>query len=181
MSALISKTSLIALAGVAGTLFVSYCFYFDHKRRSDPDFKKKLRDSMFISHLQDLRISWLILCLLERKSRKKTSNSGGSTNLPDLKDHEAVQQFFLHEVCWCVASFDSLIQHRMYGTGPVGWGTSCSGWHWSWCWALEQCCRCVWSTATATAGVAANITTSSVPSFAGTAAHCWSGMQTVNF
>lgn len=40
----ISKTIGIA-AGVAGTLFLGYCIYFDHKRRKDPSFKKKLRES----------------------------------------------------------------------------------------------------------------------------------------
>ena len=47
MSTFISKLSLPVLAGVAGTLFLSYCIYFDHKRRSEPEFKKKLRDSEF--------------------------------------------------------------------------------------------------------------------------------------
>merc|ERR1712116_114654 len=41
---LMTKTSLSVLAGVAGTLFISYGVYFDRKRRSDPDFKKKLRE-----------------------------------------------------------------------------------------------------------------------------------------
>ena len=48
MSALMTKTSLSVLAGVAGTLFISYCVYFDRKRRSDPDFKKKLRESKLL-------------------------------------------------------------------------------------------------------------------------------------
>lgn len=33
------------LAGVCGTIFLGYCIYFDHKRRSDPQFKQKLRES----------------------------------------------------------------------------------------------------------------------------------------
>ena len=28
--------------GLAGSLFVGYCVYFDSKRRSDPDYKKKI-------------------------------------------------------------------------------------------------------------------------------------------
>lgn len=31
-------------AGVCGALFVAYCVYFDRKRRSDPQFKEKLRE-----------------------------------------------------------------------------------------------------------------------------------------
>lgn len=45
----INKTTLGIAAGVAGTLFLGYCIYFDHKRRSDPDYKKKIRDSKYIS------------------------------------------------------------------------------------------------------------------------------------
>lgn len=40
----ISRTTLGIAAGVAGTIFLGYCIYFDNKRRKDPDFKKKLRD-----------------------------------------------------------------------------------------------------------------------------------------
>ena len=36
----------VAVAGV-GVCFLGYCIYFDRKRRSDPDFKKKLRASKF--------------------------------------------------------------------------------------------------------------------------------------
>ena len=38
------RTSAIA-AGVGAALFVGYCIYFDRKRRSDPNFKRKLRES----------------------------------------------------------------------------------------------------------------------------------------
>lgn len=37
------KSSTIA-AGVCGALFVGYCIYFDRKRRSDPNFKNRLRE-----------------------------------------------------------------------------------------------------------------------------------------
>lgn len=68
-------------AGVCGTLFLGYCIYFDHKRHKDPDFKQKLR---------------------ERRRAKKAANSGGTrrtnTVFPNMRDHEAVQKFFLQEV-----------------------------------------------------------------------------------
>lgn len=38
------RSALGVCAGVAGALFLGYCLYFDHRRRSDPDFKKKLRE-----------------------------------------------------------------------------------------------------------------------------------------
>lgn len=74
----INKTTLSIAAGVAGTLFLGYCIYFDQKRRKDPDFKKKLRE--------------------RRKRQKKHTSSNGRTEMPNLSDHEAVQRFFLQEI-----------------------------------------------------------------------------------
>uniref|UniRef100_A0A7N5ZRA8 Translocase of outer mitochondrial membrane 20 n=1 Tax=Anabas testudineus TaxID=64144 RepID=A0A7N5ZRA8_ANATE len=65
------RTSVI-IAGVCGALFVAYCIYFDRKRRSDPRFKEKLRERKCLSWRGKL--------------------------LPDLKDPEAVQKFFLEEI-----------------------------------------------------------------------------------
>jgi hypothetical protein len=40
------KSNMIAaVAGGIGLAFLGYCVYFDRKRRSDPDFKKKLIES----------------------------------------------------------------------------------------------------------------------------------------
>lgn len=38
-------------AGVGAALFVGYCIYFDRKRRSDPNYKNKLREreSIYLS------------------------------------------------------------------------------------------------------------------------------------
>ncbi|XP_014013400.1 translocase of outer mitochondrial membrane 20 [Salmo salar] len=72
-----AKTSTV-VAGVAGALFIGYCVYFDRKRRSDPNFKRRLQ---------------------ERRSKQKSSQEKtGLTRLPDLKDAEAVQKFFLEEI-----------------------------------------------------------------------------------
>ncbi|XP_076176136.1 translocase of outer membrane 20 [Ptiloglossa arizonensis] len=72
---MISKAAVGIAVGIAG-IFVGYCFYFDQKRRSDPDFKKKLRE--------------------RRKAKKQAQKS--SSKIPDLKDREVVQRFFLQEV-----------------------------------------------------------------------------------
>ncbi|XP_071449508.1 mitochondrial import receptor subunit TOM20 homolog [Hetaerina americana] len=74
--ALATKTALGIAAGVCGTLFLGYCVYFDHKRRSDPNFKRKLKN----------------------KRKQAKLNKGPSTVIPDLKDADAVQAFFLREV-----------------------------------------------------------------------------------
>lgn len=71
------RTSAIA-AGVFGALFVGYCIYFDRKRRRDPGFKTRLRE--------------------RRRQQKAAQTNAGVSKLPDLKDAEAVQKFFLEEI-----------------------------------------------------------------------------------
>ncbi|XP_055704611.1 mitochondrial import receptor subunit TOM20 homolog [Phlebotomus papatasi] len=73
----INKTTLGIAAGVAGTLFLGYCIYFDHKRRSDPDYKKKIRD---------------------RRRKAKKAAAGNRPEIPNLLDKDAVQRFFLQEI-----------------------------------------------------------------------------------
>lgn len=80
MSAMTSKTALGVAAGVCGALFVVYCMYFDRKRRSDPLFKQKLKERR------------------ARAKQQKEQARKGAGKLPDLKDYEAVQKFFIHEV-----------------------------------------------------------------------------------
>lgn len=40
----INKTAIGIAAGLAGTIFIGYCIYFDKKRRNEPDYKKKVRE-----------------------------------------------------------------------------------------------------------------------------------------
>lgn len=69
----IGKSTIVA--GVAGALFLGYCIYFDHKRRSAKDFKKKLHE--------------------KRQEREKRSVKKNKNKMPDLTDHEAVQRYFV--------------------------------------------------------------------------------------
>ncbi|KAI2658129.1 hypothetical protein H4Q32_009612 [Labeo rohita] len=71
------KPSAIA-AGVCGAVFIGYCIYFDRKRRSDPNFKTRLRE--------------------RRMKQRAAQNKSGLAQLPDLKDAAAVQKFFLDEI-----------------------------------------------------------------------------------
>jgi import receptor subunit TOM20 len=66
-------------AGVAGGLFLAYCVYFDRKRRSDPQFRQKLREKRSMA----------------KKQREARFSAG---KVPDLKDYESVQKFFIQEV-----------------------------------------------------------------------------------
>ncbi|KAL1772007.1 mitochondrial import receptor subunit TOM20-like [Sigmodon hispidus] len=74
---MVGRNSAIT-AGVCGALFIGYCIYFDHKRRSDPNFKNRLRE--------------------RRKKQKLDKVRALLSKLPDLKDAEAVQKFFLEEI-----------------------------------------------------------------------------------
>ncbi|XP_034446531.1 mitochondrial import receptor subunit TOM20 homolog B [Hippoglossus hippoglossus] len=71
------RSSALA-AGLCGALFLGYCVYFDRKRRSDPEFRNRLRE--------------------RRRKQKAVKESAGQAKLPDLKDAEAVQKFFLEEI-----------------------------------------------------------------------------------
>lgn len=53
----VSRTTLSIAAGVAGTLFLGYCIYFDKKRRSDPEYKKKIRERKFSNCVLCVQIS----------------------------------------------------------------------------------------------------------------------------
>ena len=70
--------SLGLMAGIGAAAFIGYCFYFDNKRRSAPDFRAKLKE--------------------KRRLAAKRANADKGPKLPDLKDQEAVQRFFLQEV-----------------------------------------------------------------------------------
>ncbi|XP_034106114.1 mitochondrial import receptor subunit TOM20 homolog [Drosophila sulfurigaster albostrigata] len=72
----INKTAIGIAAGLAGTLFIGYCIYFDKKRRNDPDYKKKVRER-------------------RRRNRKTGSAKQG---MPNLNDHEAIERYFLQEI-----------------------------------------------------------------------------------
>lgn len=47
----ITRATLGIAAGIAGTLFLGYCVYFDQQRRKDPLLKKKLRERKFFRFL----------------------------------------------------------------------------------------------------------------------------------
>jgi import receptor subunit TOM20 len=77
-TALTSGRTLGLCAGLGAAAFIGYCFYFDHRRRAAPDFKKKLREK-------------------RRTAAKRAAQNRGPA-LPDFNDQEAVQRFFLQEV-----------------------------------------------------------------------------------
>lgn len=62
----------VCAVGFAGSLFLGYCVYFDKKRRSDPDYKKKV--------------------LARRRSAKKQDKT------VDLRDPKVRQEFLTEEM-----------------------------------------------------------------------------------
>jgi len=74
----LSSRSLGLWAGIGTAAFLGYCIYFDQRRRSHPDFRRKLRQ--------------------KRKQGNKSGGSNSGPALPDFSDQEAVQRFFLQEV-----------------------------------------------------------------------------------
>ncbi|XP_059842854.1 mitochondrial import receptor subunit TOM20 homolog [Hypanus sabinus] len=65
-------------AGICGLLFLAYCIYFDRKLRNVPSFKERLQQR-------------------KRKQEEATVDNRVS-NLPNQKDTEAMQAFFLDEI-----------------------------------------------------------------------------------
>ncbi|SPP87363.1 mitochondrial import receptor subunit TOM20 homolog B [Drosophila guanche] len=86
-----NKTAIGIAAGVAGTLFIGYCIYFDKKRRNDPEYKKKVRER-------------------RRRSKKSGPSKAG---IPNLNDHEAIEKYFLQEI----QLGETLIARGDYETG----------------------------------------------------------------
>ncbi|XP_071963667.1 mitochondrial import receptor subunit TOM20 homolog [Antedon mediterranea] len=76
-----SKAAVGLIAGIAGSIFLGYCVYFDRKRRSAPDFRQKLKEKR-----------------AQKAKTKPTSKASQQSELPDLQNPEAVQKFFLDEV-----------------------------------------------------------------------------------
>jgi len=74
-----SDTKTVGITvGLGAAAFLGYCIYFDHKRRSAPDFKDKLK--------------------AKRRKAAQEGAGGNKFNLPNFSDQEAIQKFFLHEV-----------------------------------------------------------------------------------
>uniref|UniRef100_A0A1I7Y1E6 Mitochondrial import receptor subunit TOM20 homolog n=1 Tax=Steinernema glaseri TaxID=37863 RepID=A0A1I7Y1E6_9BILA len=74
------KTNFATIAGITGCAFIGYAIYFDRKRRTDPNYKQKIRENR----------------------RAKAQRGGGARprggRIPDVNNATEMQQFFLQEV-----------------------------------------------------------------------------------
>ncbi|KAK0409772.1 hypothetical protein QR680_004747 [Steinernema hermaphroditum] len=73
------RSNFATIAGITGCAFIGYAIYFDKKRRSDPNYKQKIREN-----------------------RRSKASTGGSARprgkVPDVNNATEMQQFFLQEV-----------------------------------------------------------------------------------
>ncbi|KAF6208590.1 hypothetical protein GE061_017048 [Apolygus lucorum] len=77
MAGKVKNNAAVATSLVFGAIFVMYCFYFDHKRRTDPNYRKRLK---------------------ERRKASKHCGRRDDVKFPDLRDNDAVLMFLLEEV-----------------------------------------------------------------------------------
>lgn len=92
------QSSLGIAAAVGGGLFLAYCVYFDHKRRSDPLFKQKLKARKSGIHLLAVVLMRLCAGTGRAQAKKDAESSRATRGLPDMSDLEAVQKFFVQEL-----------------------------------------------------------------------------------
>lgn len=91
----INKQVIGIAAGVLGSLFVGYCIYFDHKRRVDPEYKKKVRDREYLSTVQSQGLVYLLIgppiSHVFAGRRKAKKHASGRSEMPNMIDKNAVQ------------------------------------------------------------------------------------------
>ena len=65
--------------GIAcGAGFLAYCLYFDHKRRNDPDYTKKVRE--------------------RREKERQARENQDEIEIPSVEDKSAIEKFFVREI-----------------------------------------------------------------------------------
>jgi len=70
---MVSRISVVA--GVTGAIILGYCIYFDKKRRSDPEYRNKIKMRREKKNPPTKRYAW-----------------------PDLRDPQAIQKFFMERL-----------------------------------------------------------------------------------
>jgi len=71
----------VGTGAALGAAFIGYCIYFDQKRRSDPDFRRKLKERR-----------------TRARQQKRDHDRRRNNPLPNLNDPTQVQAYFLQEV-----------------------------------------------------------------------------------
>jgi len=77
MNQMMNSLTIGLVGTICGGLFIGYCIYFDKKRRSDPNYKRKI---------------------LERRKRQLEEEEKSKKINIDFNDEMALQRFFLEEI-----------------------------------------------------------------------------------
>ncbi|VDO04694.1 unnamed protein product [Rodentolepis nana] len=99
-------SNLVKLAAVgAAASFIGYCIYFDHKRRSDPNFRAKL--------------------IQKRKEQALAAQKASIPQLPSFNDPRAVHKFFLDQIsagetALAACNVDEAVTHFAYAIVVCG-------------------------------------------------------------
>lgn len=90
-----TSTIAVATVGVVATGFLAYAFYFDHKRRSDPEFRKSLKKQ----HKKVQKISQETAKASEREQKQKIRQVVDEANEEGFpRDPEDTEAYFMQEV-----------------------------------------------------------------------------------
>ena len=71
---MLSQTAWTVAAAGVGLCFIGYCIYFDRKRRSDPFFRQKLRESTHMSS----QLTLLMLVVFQKAVAMPPKVGGGN-------------------------------------------------------------------------------------------------------
>ncbi|EDW78531.1 uncharacterized protein Dwil_GK16136 [Drosophila willistoni] len=95
---------ILAIAGTASAIFLGYCVYYDHKRRMDPEYRRKLHERRERDQAQ------LKKQLLHDEAKKAAAMDADSWSpcecgcgkrmggKPDLSDQAAMERYLFHEI-----------------------------------------------------------------------------------
>ncbi|KAH8387996.1 hypothetical protein KR093_010824 [Drosophila rubida] len=87
-----SKRTLLALTvGAAGALLLGYCIYYDQKRRSDPNYKQKVRE-------RRQKLNRLPSHTMEAMGHRAGAPNRIISDPFELPDHEIIQHYFQNEI-----------------------------------------------------------------------------------
>jgi len=77
-----SPSFLYALAAAAGVGILGYTIYFDHKRRSQPDYKQKIRESKSWGNICFHFLFCLLFFINQTPNCRPQAEAGGQTPKP---------------------------------------------------------------------------------------------------
>ena len=79
---ILSKNLGTIIVGGLGVAFLGYCVYFDHKRRSHPDFKKRVIESKYFKMLTVISSYKIIFSFkIERRRQREEIANKNSTQV----------------------------------------------------------------------------------------------------